>query len=119
MKKTYTCPCCGYNKLEVNPYSNMPENPHPVQVQPPYEDHWGMASYEICPCCGFEFGNDDRPMHEENATNFQEYLRNWFVNEKGQWFEERERPKNFDLQEQLELAGIAVPDYVKRQKQLT
>lgn len=40
---TYLCPVCGYDQLE-----NPPER------------------YEICPCCGTEFENDDELLtHEE------------------------------------------------------
>ena len=37
-----TCPVCGYQHLS----------------QPPYDGH-GCASFDICPCCGTEFGYDD------------------------------------------------------------
>jgi hypothetical protein len=35
--------------------------PDGVHLSPPYEDFLGRASYEVCPNCGFEFGNDDTP----------------------------------------------------------
>lgn len=39
---TYVCPVCGYDKLdEPSYYSN------------------NDASYELCSCCGFQFGVDD------------------------------------------------------------
>ena len=42
------CPVCGYNALH----------------EPAY-DRFGCASFEICPCCGIEFGYDDaRRSHE-------------------------------------------------------
>lgn len=119
MENTYTCPCCGYNQLDVNPYKNMPENPHPITVDPPYEDHWGMASYEVCSCCGFEYGNDDMPMDEENKMSFKEYLREWVKGEDAKWFEPEKRPSSWDLSRQLTAAGIEVPDYIKAQRQLS
>lgn len=39
----YICPICGYDKL----------------LEPPY-DEYNNPSYEICPCCGFEYGFDDQ-----------------------------------------------------------
>jgi len=41
-KNTYVCPVCGYEHLD----------------EPPYDEH-GCSSFEICPCCGSEFGYDD------------------------------------------------------------
>ncbi|MCQ4090216.1 hypothetical protein [Exiguobacterium sp. LL15] len=38
----YTCPVCGYNRMDDVAY---------------YEN--GDASFEICFCCGFQFGVDD------------------------------------------------------------
>lgn len=35
------CPVCGFSAL----------------AEPAYDD--GLASFEICPCCGTEFGYDD------------------------------------------------------------
>ena len=36
------CPVCGYSHLKEGPC-----------------DEFGCSTYEICPCCGFEFGFDD------------------------------------------------------------
>jgi hypothetical protein len=42
------CPVCGYNELPKPAY-----------------DHSGYASFEICPCCGTQFGYQDaRRPHE-------------------------------------------------------
>ena len=38
----YTCPVCGYNRMDDVAY---------------YEN--GDASFELCFCCGFQFGVDD------------------------------------------------------------
>ncbi len=38
----FTCPVCRYAGL----------------YEAPYDDR-GVGSYEICPCCGFEFGLDE------------------------------------------------------------
>lgn len=42
----------------------------------PYAIHFGMPSYEVCPCCGFEFGFDDEPGSGQPVT-FEEYLAAW------------------------------------------
>ncbi|QOY36647.1 hypothetical protein AWH56_002945 [Anaerobacillus isosaccharinicus] len=76
---SYICPICGYDKLEEIPY-----------------DKEGNPSYEICSCCGFEFGYDD---HSEGKT-FAEYRQLWIEND-CKWFNEDERPKNWSLKQQL------------------
>lgn len=48
---TWTCPVCGYPRLENPP-----------------RDERDFPSHEICPSCGFEFGvsNDDRDFTYES-----------------------------------------------------
>lgn len=41
-KTVFICPVCMYPDLDEAPY-----------------DSFGCASYNICPCCGTEFGYDD------------------------------------------------------------
>jgi len=53
----YTCPVCGYNKLN----------------EPPYDVH-NSPSYEICPSCGTEFGFDDF------ATSIPNLRQKWIEN---------------------------------------
>ncbi|MFZ2502752.1 MAG: hypothetical protein WAW88_08800 [Nocardioides sp.] len=55
-----TCPVCGSPELTQPPYRKWPPPPG-VLLKPPYEDQLGLPSYEVCPNCGFEFGNDDNP----------------------------------------------------------
>lgn len=50
------CPVCGYDKLELTPY-----------------DEYGNPLYEICSCCGFEFGFTD----SHDNKGFGEYLTEW------------------------------------------
>ena len=61
------CPVCGYPDLS----------------QPPYDDH-GDPSYEICACCGFEFGYDDAV----RDYSFERYRDEWIAN----GFEYRRKP---------------------------
>jgi rubredoxin len=35
-----------------------------------------MPSYEVCPNCGFEFGNDDNP-GTEAGVSFEQYRTEW------------------------------------------
>jgi hypothetical protein len=45
----YTCPVCGFGGLS----------------EPPYDEH-GNASFDICPCCGTEYGyHDATASHDE------------------------------------------------------
>jgi hypothetical protein len=45
-------------------------------LTPPYEDVLGRPSYEVCPQCEFEFGNDDNP-GTGHPVSFEEYRRAW------------------------------------------
>lgn len=76
----YTCPVCFYDKLEFPP-----------------------SDYEICPCCGTEFENDD-----ERASHAQ--LRAEWIRRSAPWFY-RQPPTNWNPWMQLIRAGYgaAVP----------
>ena len=51
-EKQNICPVCNYDGL----------------FDPPYDEN-GYGSYEICPCCGFQFGLDDYP--DNNRDRFE------------------------------------------------
>ena len=68
------CPLCGYGPW-VTTYKSIDEL---------------RMSYDICECCGGEFGNDDSV----------EYYDQW-VNEGCKWFDEKFKPKGWDLKDQL------------------
>lgn len=53
----HICPVCHYDAL----------------FEPPY-DADGMGSYEVCPCCGFEFGCDDYP---DRGVSIRNWRREW------------------------------------------
>jgi hypothetical protein len=57
---THQCPVCEYPGLTTPPYATWPP-PTGLEIRPPYEALLGVPSYEVCPQCGFEFGNDDNP----------------------------------------------------------
>ena len=74
----FICPVCGFDRLTEEPY-----------------DIDGNPSYEICNCCGFEFGFDDLKI-----INFEYYREKWI--EKGTpWFNVKLKPKNWSLKNQI------------------
>ena len=105
MKAEYVCPCCGYPGLDVPPYANMPPPPWPYHPDPPYCVHYGDPSYDVCPCCGFEFGNDDDPGTAPGVT-FDHYRNEWIA-QGYHWFDIKKCPAKWSLAEQLRSAGIA------------
>ena len=74
---TFECPVCGYDGLTEPPYERWPP-PEGAELTPPYESALGRPSYEVCPRCGFEFGNDDNP-GTAAPVSFDEYRREWVV----------------------------------------
>ncbi len=73
----YECPVCRHSELTVKPYEQWPPPPSFDERSPPYEDQLGRPSYEVCPRCGFEFGNDDNPGGGAAPSTFSEYRREW------------------------------------------
>jgi len=71
----FTCPVCGSEELTTQPYENWPP-PVDSNFTPPYEDFLGQPSYEVCPNCGFEFGNDDNP-GTAPGVSFEQYRVDW------------------------------------------
>ncbi|PRP55884.1 hypothetical protein C7B71_03790 [Bacillus halotolerans] len=64
----YICPVCGFKGL----------------TEPAYDDQ-GNHSYEICSCCGFQFGYDDFEMTREDGSYLEPsesiiaYRKNWLA----------------------------------------
>lgn len=60
---------------------------------------WGLTgkipTYEYCPCCGVEFGNQDYTL--ESIRMF----RDAWLNKGGVWDEPKERPQDWDLHKQM------------------
>src|SRR5437773_1932001 len=75
MTGRYQCPVCHCRLLESKPYSKWPPQ-QGVELSPPYEKELGTPSYEVCPRCGFEFGNDDNPGTGTPAS-FEAYRDDW------------------------------------------
>jgi len=76
----YLCPVCGFNKLNEEPFSKKNE-----------------PSYEICPCCGFEFGFNG----ENNKRSFNDYRQRWIA-DGAIWFSAEVKPKDWNYKKQLE-----------------
>lgn len=75
----FTCIVCGFNELE----------------EPPYEE--GDPSFEVCPCCGFQYGFDDL----DQGYTFAEYREKW-ISEGAEWFSRSRKPKlGWSVEEQL------------------
>jgi transcription elongation factor Elf1 len=87
MKIAYTCPICGYDQL----------------TEPPYDKN-GNPSYEICSCCGFEYGYDDH----DQGESFESYRIEW-INNGAIWFDQNSKPKDWSLKSQLLNINIKLP----------
>ncbi|WP_115995534.1 hypothetical protein [Cohnella lupini] len=83
---SYICPVCGLDELRMQPY-----------------DEKGNESFEICKCCGFEFGVDDL------LYTFETYRVEWITNG-AKWF----MGNNYDwnLKEQLKNIEKIKPMYI-------
>jgi hypothetical protein len=79
----YTCVVCYYDGL----------------YDPPY-DVRGIASDEICPCCGFQFGFDDDGFTGQ-TEKCHAWREKWIANG-NKWFSQgRKIPDGCNLEEQL------------------
>ncbi len=78
MNEQHTCRICGLY-IEESPWGQDGLSP----------------TYEICPCCGVEFGNEDYTIESVKS-----YRREW-MNKGSNWFEPIEKPKNWNIEEQL------------------
>ena len=73
------CPVCGYDDLS----------------EPPY-DKYNEPSYEICPCCGFEFGYDDFYKH----YTFKDFREKW-IKEGAKLFNKERFSRNWNESEMI------------------
>lgn len=99
VQSVHTCPACGYRDLSRAPYANFPQLPLPENLVPPYSQYFGDPSYDVCECCGFEFGNDDEPGTAPSLT-FRQYREEWIAGG-GRWFEPSKKPRDWTLERQL------------------
>lgn len=101
-----TCPACGFEPLDVPPYRDY-TGVVPEEATPPYDEYLGQASYDVCPRCGFEFGNDDNP-GTAPASTFREYRQEW-LDGGSRWFD---RPRGLASAEGR--LGLHLPDSVRQ-----
>jgi len=79
----YVCPVCGYSHLDEAAY-----------------DGFGCASYNICPCCGTEFGYDD------SVVAHADLRKKWISNGMQWWSKHQLKPDGWDPNKQLKEAGM-------------
>jgi hypothetical protein len=64
MSTFFSCPICGYDRLD----------------EPPYDEN-GNSSFDICPCCGIEFGYEDSRLINDTFIDREDpkgkYIHNW------------------------------------------
>jgi hypothetical protein len=83
MSARFNCPVCGYGNL----------------TEPPYDLH-GCGSFEICPCCGTEFGYDDVSRSHADLTAA------WLALGAQWWSKTTPRPARWNALDQLRAAGL-------------
>ena len=83
MSEKFICPVCGFKGLEENPYANSKE-----------------PSFEICACCGYEFGFDDSS-DTSAEKSYQTYREKW-IKEGANWLLPQFMPSDWQLNKQLE-----------------
>lgn len=93
--ETNICPVCGYDKLLEAPYDKL-----------------GNPSYEICPCCNFEYGFDD----DSEGYSFESYRTKW-IDEGFKFSDETDQPKDWNKNNMTrQLENIKKVNFVSRNK---
>ena len=88
-----TCPVCGFDKL----------------AEPP-RNKTGGASFEICTCCGFQFGVTD----DDKGLSYNDYREQW-ISQGMLWSSQSKKaPKGWDPQ--VQLGSMALRATLKRVK---
>jgi hypothetical protein len=80
------CPVCGWPELHEPPRCET-----------------GGASFEICPCCGFEFGFDD----DAQGITYAQARTLWIAAGTPWWSNARPAPPGWNPTHQLARAGLA------------
>lgn len=65
------------------------------QRGPPWGEDGNSPTFEICDCCGVEFGYED-----STPSSTKEYRSHWLVNGAA-WFQPETRPPDWNLESQL------------------
>jgi len=83
-----TCPVCGYLELKEPPRGAS-----------------GGGSYEICPCCGFQFGVDD----DDRELTYDEARKRWVAAGMPWFSKSRMAPPKWSAENQLKNLKEAPP----------
>ncbi|OLY94437.1 hypothetical protein [Cnuella takakiae] len=83
LKKDFRCRVCG---LE--------------QIEKPWGDDGATPSFEICDCCGVEFGYED-----STELSIKRYREDW-LRRGGEWFDKKAKPIDWSLDEQIKYVGV-------------
>ncbi|MEN9352743.1 MAG: hypothetical protein RL318_68 [Fibrobacterota bacterium] len=108
------CPVCGWNGLTVPAYANLAEAKVDYAAKPPYAALYGEPSFEMCLCCGYEFGYHDDP-ESGKPVSFSEHLKNWMA-EGTPWYDDAREPGGWRIQDQLRGKGIPEPGRAQHQQ---
>ncbi|MBD7912472.1 hypothetical protein [Clostridium cibarium] len=84
----YTCHVCGYPNLD----------------EPPRGIDGKIPSFDICDCCGVEFGYEDT-----SEANIIRYRQKW-IEAGGEWFCKEMKPADWDMKKQLKNIGVDIID---------
>ena len=66
-----------------------------IQLEAPWGEDGKTPNFEICACCGVEFGYED-----STITGIKSYRKNW-LDAGATWEEENEKPDNWSIDAQL------------------
>jgi hypothetical protein len=83
----FACLVCGY----------------PAGNEPPWGADGRCPTYDICPCCGCEFGYED-----SRASGIKNYREAWIA-EGCQWFDPKQKPKDWKLDDQIQNIPHTLP----------
>lgn len=64
------------------------------QGVPPWDER-GVPTWDICYCCGAEFGYEDNDLE-----SVRRYRQRW-LDGGAKWFRPKEKPKNWDIDKQM------------------
>ncbi|MBM0065910.1 hypothetical protein [Alkalicoccobacillus gibsonii] len=90
----YRCPVCGYPGLD----------------EPPY-DTFGCSSFDICSCCGFQFGVDDDD-HDENNEPIIYSKEELYTHYRNAWIASGAKPISEDFPERLLKTNGSLKDHI-------
>ena len=66
------------------------------QLDPPWGEDGQIPSYDICDCCGVEFGYEDM-----NLESIKRYRQKW-LDSGANWFRKKNKPESWFLDRQLQ-----------------